>query len=175
MVLGRSRWPLGAVAAVLVLFGAGAFLAYGGTRQGGTPRQQMASWVSATDLGSDVGTVIGDAARVTTVLDQHRGTGAIHTACGVLVTDAESGNGELPSPDTTLTNELSRGYTLEYDAGNDCYDAGTTNQKLLARFVSERTQALLVFRRALSLVERITGTTVSTTTTTQPDEGGIFG
>ena len=163
------------MAAVLVVFAVGAFLAYGTASESGTPRQKMVSWVQATDLGSSLGTVEGDAARVTTVVDQKRGTGAIHTVCGVLVADAASATAELPTPDTKLTDELARGYQLAYEGGNDCYNAGATNRGLLQRSAHERRQALGILRDALSLVDRITGTTVPTTTTTQPPSGGIFG
>ena len=45
-------------------------------------------------------------------------------------------NTNLPSPDPDVTDLLTKAYGLEGTAGNDCYDAGATNKKLLAK--SER-------------------------------------
>jgi len=37
--------------------------------------------------------------RVTTALAERKSVGTIHTICGVLLTDAQSANGVLPTPD----------------------------------------------------------------------------
>jgi len=78
-------------------------------------------------------------------------------------------------PDTTVTNQLSNAYADEGSAANDCYNAGTTNAKLLARSARERAQADALLAQALERVQSITGTTISTTTTTDPGSGSIFG
>lgn len=158
-----------AVAAAVAAFASSGF---GGA--GATPSQQLASWVGQYDLGSSIGTMHGDDASVTNVLKQHGGVAAVHTVCGALTTDAASGNGNLPTPDTEVTQWLARGYDLEYQAGIDCYDA-TTNTALQAKATTEMAQAQQLFDRVLVRVQALTGKTVSTTTTTSPDVGGIFG
>jgi hypothetical protein len=45
---------------------------------------------------------------------------ALRTDCDVLVTDALSANQNLPTPDSQLTNVLSRAYTSAANAGKDC-------------------------------------------------------
>ena len=154
--------------------GVGAFLAYGGLGPTGTPRHQMTVWVQASQFGQTVGTLEGDAARVTTAVAHHEDLGVIHTICGVLLTDAQSANGDLPTPNSQLTDTLSRAYTLDYEAGNDCYAGGTTGTALLEKSATERSRAHTQLARALALVEQVVGRTVPTTTT-EPGGSGIFG
>jgi len=169
----RVRWRIVAAGAGVVAIGALAFLAYGGTDRNGTTAQQVHSWVQGSGLGQSIGTLVGDLARVKVAVAEHRGSGVLHTDCAVLVTDAQSSNGQLPSPDTALTDLLSSGYTLAYEAGNDCYDSGDTNAALLARAARERIKAEAKLQEAVTLVGRLTGAALSTTTTTQPGTGGF--
>jgi hypothetical protein len=146
-----------------------------GQDEQGTPAQRMTAWVQGTGAGSAMGTVLGDADRIEKVLALDRGVGAVHTDCGVLLTDAEEANSALPTPDGRTTRDLSDAYALEGEAANDCYNAGTTNQPLLDRSAQERAQAASLITSALARIRQITGTTVSTSTTTQPGGGGMFG
>lgn len=155
--------------------GVGAFLAYGALGPTGTPRQQLTGWVQASQFGQTVGTLEGDAARVTLAVARREDTGTIHTDCGVLLTDAQSANGDLPTPNRQLTVTLSHGYTLEYEAGNNCYSAGATGTALLEKSAGQRSEAHADFVRALGLAEQVLGRSVPTTTTTEPGGGGIFG
>lgn len=171
----RVRWQIVAAGAGVVAIGVLGFVAYGGLGNTGSPTQQLRAWVSATGLGQSIGTVVGDAARVRVAVDEHKGTGVLHTDCGVMLTDAQSGNGELPTPNGELTQLLSSGYTLAYEAGTDCYNSGSTDAKLLARATKERIQAEAKLQEAVTLVDQLTGSTLSTTTTTQPGSVGILG
>ncbi len=166
-----ARWSVVAAAVVIVGIGVGAYFAYGQTNHSGSPTAQLRSWVDGTDLGQSIGMVMGDAARVQVALEQHKAVGVVHTVCGVLLTDAQSANGELPTPDTELTNLLSSGYALAYDAGGDCYDSGGTNRALVAKALRERIKAEAKLTQALDLVDRLLGSVLSTTTTTQPPTG----
>lgn len=172
---GRGRWKVAAAAVGVVAIGVVAFLAYGGLGPSGTPRHRLTVWVEASRLGQVVGTLEADAARVTTAVADHRDARVMHTICGVLLTDAQSANGDLPTADGGLTNTLARAYELEYEAGNDCYSAGSTNTELLNRSAVERREAATQFSRALDRVEQVTGRPLSTTTTTEPGGGGVFG
>ena len=76
---------------------------------------------------------------------------------------------------TQLTDLLSSGYTFAYAAGNDCYDSGGTNTRLLTRATRERVQAEAKLQEAVNLINGLTHRVLSTTTTTQPGGGGLFG
>lgn len=171
----RVRWQIVVAGTAVVAIGVLAFMSYGGTGTTGTPGQRVRAWVNGSGLGQSIGTVVGDAARVRVAVDEHKGTGVLHTDCGVLLTDAQAGNGELPTPNGALTGLLSSGYTLAYEAGNDCYNSGGTNATLLARATKERIQAEAKLQEAVALVEALTGSPLSTTTTTQPGANGILG
>jgi hypothetical protein len=158
----------------VVAIGVLAFIAQGGTGRSGTPGQEMRAWVANTGFAQALGTVVGDAARVRIAVDARKGAGVLHTDCGVLLTDAQSANGDLPTPNATVTRLLSAGYALAYDAGTDCYNSGGTDRSLVARATKERIQAEAKLQQAVNLVDRLTGSTVSTTTTTPPG-GGVFG
>jgi hypothetical protein len=145
-----------------------AFIAYGGVGSGGTPRQQLRTWVATSGLGQSIGTLHDDAEHVSEVLARHRGSAALRTICGVLSTDAEAANSHLPSPNTTVTDLLARAYGLDYSAGTDCYDAGVDGSVLLAKSASERAEADRLFDEVLAKVRELTTDTVSTTTTTVP-------
>jgi hypothetical protein len=144
-----------------------------GQDQQGSAAHRMSEWVKGAALGEDVGTLIADNARVPK--DVPNGTGAVHAACGTLLVDAQQANGELPSPDTGVTALLTRAYSLEGTAGNDCYNAGVTNQALLTTALQDGIKAQALFIQALERIAAIDGRTVSTTTTTDNQPGSIFG
>jgi len=170
----RGAWRAVAGVAVAVLSGA---LAAGcaGAGQSGTTAERVRSWVSASAMGSDVGTVVGDMHSVGEVERLHRGVDALHTVCSALSIDAEAGNQELPAPITALTNDLANAYQLAYDAGNACYDAAGGNAALLARSTADRDRAVVLFDRAVAEVRATSGMSVSTTTTTTPGGGSDIG
>jgi len=174
-VSGRPvRWKMVVAGFGVVAIGVLAFIAQGGTGRSGTPGEEMRAWVSNTGFAQALGTVVGDAARVRVAVDARKGAGVLHTVCGVLLTDAQSANGDLPTPNTSVTYLLSSGYALAYDAGTDCYNSGGTDHRLLTRSTKERIQAEAKLQQAVNLVDRLTGSTVATTTTTPPG-GGLLG
>lgn len=167
---GAARWlPVALLVAALTLTGCA------GPDETGTFAHRVTAWVDGTQFGQNVGTLEGDGARITKVVDTHRGTGAIHTACGVLESDAGTAYATLPSPDTTLTLDVNQAVQLDEEAGTDCYNAGATNLSLLRTSAELRSQADTELRQAVERVESIIGGTVSTTTTTSPNDGGILG
>ncbi|HEY3943365.1 MAG TPA: hypothetical protein VGL60_12905 [Acidimicrobiales bacterium] len=141
----------------------------------GTPAQRVRTWVSSTQMGQAVGTILGDAARVDEAIKAHRGVTVVHTDCAVLLDDTEAANDNLPSPDGRLTDLLSDAYGVEGSAANDCYDSGGTDAELIAKSEREQAVARRGLLRALARVTQLTGRAVATTTTTQPGGGGIFG
>jgi len=168
------RRPLGALLAVVLA--AGLLAACAGPDETGSPAHRMAAWVQGTGLGATIATLDADAARVTTVVDEHHGTGAIHADCGVLYTDTEAANTQLPSPDVQLTTLLSDAYTEMGKAANNCFAAGGGNTALQRTSARQRTAARALLVRALRRAELVSGAPVPTTTTTSsPDSGGAFG
>lgn len=146
-----------------------------GADEQGTPAERIQAWVKGSRFANSVGTLRADSVRIETVINEHHGSSAIRTDCSVIVTDASSANDELPTPDTLLTELLSRAYALEGSAGSACYAAGSTNKALLSRSARDRVEANDLFNDAIARISAITGKTVSTTTSTQPSAGGIFG
>ena len=141
-----------------------------GADQEGSPAHRMSVWVSGTSFGEDIGTLIADNARVPK--DVANGTGAVHAACGTLLNDAEMANTELPSPDPEVTDLLTQAYGLEGTAGNECYDAGATNTKLLAESERNAIKAEALYNEVLQRIRQIDGQAVSTTTTTDNSARG---
>ena len=139
----------------------------------GSPAHRMSVWVSGTSLGADIGTLIADNARIPK--DVPNGTGAVHAACATLLNDAEMANTSLPSPDPEVTDLLTKAYGLEGTAGNECFDAGSTNTKELAQSARHTIKAEALYNQALQRIRQIDGRPVSTTTTTDNSSGGIFG
>jgi hypothetical protein len=94
-----------------------------------------------------------------------------------LVTDAEMANTELPSPDPEVTDLLTQAYGLEGTAGNECYDAGSTNKKLLSQSARDAIKAEAIYNEVLQRIRAIDGKVPVTTTTTgnSGNSGGIFG
>jgi hypothetical protein len=162
-----------ALAALVVPTGALVLSSCAGADQEGSAAHQMSVWVSGTGFGQDIGTLIADNARVPK--DVANGTGAIHAACSTLLNDAEMANSDLPAPDPTVTELLTKAYGLEGTAANDCYDAGTSNTKLLNSSYRDGIKAQALYGQALRRIRAIDGRLPTTTTTTDNSSGGIFG
>jgi hypothetical protein len=135
----------------------------------------MSVWVSGTSFSEDVGTLVADNARISQVVPN--GVGAVHAACATLVTDAEMANTELPAPDPQVTDLLTKAYGLEGTAGNECYDAGTTNRRLLTESVRNAIKAEALYNEVLQRIGAVDGKVPATTTTAgnSGNTGGIFG
>jgi hypothetical protein len=158
--------------ALLLLVGVGA-ASCAGEDQIGTAAHRMSVWVKGTGLGEDIGTLMADNARVPK--DVKNGTGAMHAACGTMEDDADMANDELPTPDGEVTNWLSTAYGLEGTAATECYNAGSTNKKLLAESARNAKKAEALYSRALIRIQSIDGRIPTTTTTTDNGPVSIFG
>jgi hypothetical protein len=171
------RLRVRATSLVLVIGCALTLTSCAGADQEGSAAHRMSVWVSGTSLGEDIGTLVADNARVPK--DVANGTGALHAACSTVINDAEMANSSLPSPDPTVTDLLTQAYGLEGTAGNDCYNAGTTNQKLLLQSEREGIKADALYDEVLRRIRTIDGRAPVTTTTTgnsgNSGIGGLFG
>jgi hypothetical protein len=162
-----------AVSLVLLVGSAVTLTSCAGADQQGTVAQKMSAWVTGTAFGAAIGTLTADNARVPK--DVPNGTGAVHAACSTLLNDAQMAYAELPSPDPEVTQLLNDAYILEQTAANDCYDAGTSNPKLLARSQREGIKAEALYDQALQRIRVVDGKPVPTTTTTDNSAGGLLG
>ena len=171
----RSSAPL--LPLVFVLGAALTLTSCAGADQEGSPSHRMSVWVNGTNFGADIGTLVSDNARIAKVAPN--GTGALHAACSTMINDAEMANSSLPSPDPTVTDLLTQAYGLEGTAGNDCYDAGTTNQKLLLTSERDGIKADALYDEVVQRIRVIDGRVPVTTTTSgnsgNSGIGGIFG
>jgi hypothetical protein len=166
-----------AVLLVLSLASALVLSACAGADQEGSPAHRMSVWVSGTSFGTDIGTLVADNARIAKVAPN--GSGALHAACSTMINDAEMANSSLPAPDTTVTDLLTQAYGLEGTAGNDCYNSGATNKKLLTESERAGIKADALYDEVIQRIRAIDGQAPVTTTTSgnsgNSGIGGIFG
>jgi hypothetical protein len=155
----------------VVLLGVGAASCVG-EDQVGTSAHQVSAWVKNTGFGEDIGTLVADNARIA----EETSAGGMHAACETMGDDAGTANDELPvlgAPQ--VTQWLSTAYGLEGTAATDCYNAGVTNKKLLARAEEDGKKADGLYDRALIAIQSIDGRLPTTTTTTDNSPTNIFG
>jgi hypothetical protein len=110
---------LGALAAALLLAGC----------SGGT----VAQWASATGAGANDYQLVSDAQHLRAGIRLHE-LRAVRTACEAFSADASTADGELPTPDHTLTDELNTAYEDDYVAGDDCWNSSSFTSAKFHRF-----------------------------------------
>jgi hypothetical protein len=89
----------------------------------------MSNWVKQSNFPSALQTLVHDGKNTLKDLGNPAlGVNDLHTVCGVFLTDVESANASLPTPDSQSTNLLSSAYTNLGGAANQCYKAGTDPQ-----------------------------------------------
>lgn len=162
----------GAGRLAVVVAGMAVAVALSGCSQTGDLSARVAQWASGSGFGSNVGTLLGDGARIDRVVDQGQGSGALKASCGVLEDDASTADGTLPTPDTQLTSALSTAFGDDVAAADLCYDASPADQVALARAVRDVTRADALLESAVQQYSGLTGKVPSTTTTTVPGGGG---
>jgi hypothetical protein len=132
----------------------------------GTKAQKLEAWISANGVGQQIGTLTDTAADVVKAARQKKTSGVFHSICGVMATDAQTYNDDLPAPDLKVSHDLAQAYTDAYDAGEACYRSGGSNHTLLEQSETTSKKANALFDAALQRVAQVTKHTVSTTTTT---------
>jgi hypothetical protein len=174
---GRSRGARARRAAGLapVLFLGVLLAACAGAEQSGPPSARVTTWVNGSGGGAAIGTLRADAANVEYVLSRHEGSSSIRTACALLTTDAETAIGNLPTPDTELTDELNSAYTEAAAAGDDCYSGASGTKSLLDRSARERAKLGPLLTTAVDRIMSITGRTPTTSTTAPAGNLDPFG
>ena len=137
--------------------------------ESGPPSARVTTWVTGAGGGAAIGTLTVDSGNVDQALAHHEPPAAIKTVCALLTTDAETAIGNLPTPDTRLTDDLNTAYEDAAAAGDDCYNGAGGNASLLRRSAAERVALLPLLTTALDRIESITGHTPSTSTTHRTD------
>lgn len=170
---GRRPVVRGALAAACMVAAAVSSAGCAGQEQSGTPAHQVSTWLTGAG-GVDIGNLEVASRNVDLALTQHNQPAAIREVCDLLSNDAQTGIGDLPTPDSQLTDELNRAYTVATSAGGDCYDGAAGNGRLLARSAAERRQLFVLLGTAVRRIETITGQTPTTDTTAPPDDGDPF-
>lgn len=138
--------------------------------QTGPPATQVSNWMAAAGGGAAIGQVEVDSRNIGFALAHDQPPSAIRTVCALLTTDAQTAIGNLPTPDTVLTDDLNTAYEDAAAAGNDCYN-GSSGGALLRRSATERAKLGPLLATAVERIETITGHTPSTSTTAPSDEG----
>jgi len=162
MLTGMAMLALGALA--LAGCAAGAAI--------GESPSQINSWLSSSDEGALIGQVQADSANVSLAVRNHDPGSALKTVCALLSTDALTGVGNLPSPDTTLTNDLNSAFETAATAGQNCYKGAAGTASLLDRSAIDRAKLAALFGVAVDRVTTLTGKAPSTTTTSAPSGCG---
>jgi hypothetical protein len=131
-----------------------ALAACGSSFSGTTLAEQVTNWGTSTSptLSASVSAIQGDIGRIDAVRS-HALTPS-PADCDLLVTDALNANNNLPSPDLTLTDLLSKAYTDAGDAGHDCISGATSRQ--LRRSATERAETRRDLIKALARFDAVT-------------------
>lgn len=136
----------------------------------GSPASQLNGWMTSSGGGSAIGQVEVDSANIDLALARHDPPSAIKTVCALLTTDAQTAIGNLPTPDTTLTDDLNNANEDAAAAGNDCYNGSAGVASLLGRSAKERAKIVPMLDTAVALIDAITGHVPSTSTTLAPSD-----
>ncbi len=166
----NGRAPTLLLAVSIAVVGALALAGCAGQEQSGPPAARVSAWVSGAGGGAVIGTLKVDSRNIDLVLSRHDPAAAVKTVCALLTNDAQTAIGNLPTPDTRLTNDLNTAYEDAAAAGDDCYKGSSGNTSLLRRSSAERARLMPLLATAIDRIAAITGH-VPTTSTTAPATG----
>ncbi len=170
-----GRHPVRVVAsglAVVSLIALGSSLASGcALDETGPASAQVTAWMSTAAGGAAIGQVEVDSRNVDLALSRHDPPSAMRTVCALLTNDAQTAIGNLPTPDSRLTDELNTAYEDAAAAGNDCYNGANGSASLLRRSAEERARLVRLLDTAVERIASVTGQTPSTSTTAPSDVG----
>ncbi len=169
---GHRLRAAGSVALLGLALGAASCGGSGGASVAGRVR----TWVSSADFGGSVGALLEDSSQIQKVVRLDEGTAGLRAWCGVLEDDASTAAGHLPSPDTSVTDQLQRAYRLELAAANLCYGEPTAppHPPRLTQALKDMTTAEALMEEALQEVTELDGH-VPSTTPAPPSEGPTGG
>ncbi len=154
---GRDRSPGGSARrqgrplAVRVAAALAAALA-GGIALAACSSGTVAQWVGSSGLAANDGQLVIDIGQLETGIRLHELL-PVRTACEAFSADAATADGQLPTPDHPLTDQLDSAYQDFYRAGVACYAAHSFTDSHFARFRDE----LAAGQRQLAAAERLVG------------------
>ncbi|NNN20522.1 MAG: hypothetical protein HKL80_00780 [Acidimicrobiales bacterium] len=93
----------------------------------GSAQSRMKSWMEGTSLVSSSQQILTDIKNIKVSI-KGDDLSSLHSLCVVLGNDVQDANGNLPSPNTAVTNELTLGYSQIYNLTISCYKATTKSQ-----------------------------------------------
>jgi hypothetical protein len=144
--------------------------------ESGPPAKQVSAWLTTSGGGSAIGQVELDSKNIDLAESRGATPSALRTVCALLTNDAQTAIGNLPTPDTQLTDELNNAYEDAASAGNDCYNGANGKRSLLRRSAAERAKLAPMLATAVDRLTSLTGHTPSTSTTLPSgDDGDPFG
>jgi hypothetical protein len=135
-----------------------------GGDQSGSPSTKLREFNVGTGLGASIASLRTTSANAAGALASGASTNSLHTVCGVLLLATEQANGNLPSPDPTLTSLLAKAYDEMGAAANDCYGAAGSPAKRAA-FDVRHHLSLSLLAEAQARAEAILGGALTTQTT----------
>jgi hypothetical protein len=137
--------------------------------QTGSLSSQVQGWMKTAAAGAAIGQVEDDSRNVGAAISDHNSPAQIKTACALLTTDAQTAIGNLPTPDTQLTDQLNTAYEDAAGAGNDCFNGAGGNTSLMHRSADERAKLPSLLGVAVQQITSDIGHTPSTSTTAPTD------
>ncbi|HEX3981124.1 MAG TPA: hypothetical protein VHW93_07870 [Acidimicrobiales bacterium] len=150
---------------VVVAAGCGMLAGCAGPEESGPPAARVTAWMSGAGGGAAVGALLVDSRNISYALSRRQAPAAIKTACALLTNDAETAIGNLPTPDTQLTDELNAAYEDAAAAGDACFQGASGKASLLRKSATERSKLGPLLTVAVDRIGAVTGHTPSTSTT----------
>lgn len=136
---------------------------------GGAHPDSAPHWITSTGLGGTIATLEKTTATATTLMETpDSSANERHTVCAVLLIGAQQANGDLPSPDETLSRILAGAYSQLGAAAEACAEA-RIDEAGARRFATARRAGLTGLVEAKARAEALTGGRLPTSTTRPND------
>ncbi len=120
----------------------------------GSAQSRMKSWMDGTGLISSSSQILTDIKNIKISI-KGDDLSSLHSLCVVLGNDVQDANGNLPSPNTAVTNELSLGYSQIYSQSVSCYKAAAKSQ--IEAEIASMNKSFLLIQDAISVSKAIVG------------------
>jgi hypothetical protein len=113
----------------------------------GTPAQKVHEWVSQASFVANDNQVVSDLVLIEKAAAAHDGM-AFLTDCAGATSDIGTAEGELPTPDLALTNELNNAYIVAGTATQACSATHDLQSSTAKKSLTEITQGLADLKTA---------------------------
>lgn len=94
----------------------------------GSLPDRVRAWSSGADLRGTESTLADDVRRIHLAIGQNDPI-VLKTECAAFIADVRTAIGNLPSPDTELTDYLNRAYNAYAQAASDCYEGASSSDR----------------------------------------------